>query len=217
MAATSACGSSAASAGSRAVPKASRQVKAARRAASRRVAPPASGPLGDWGARIRPGSEIFRTVTGSRFSDTTGLRLHKLPPLVGARYAVQVQNPTPLDQPVDPSQLPQRLPGTGRSREYLCRANLRPSRTKRKGASPTSETAATTPGGTPWTGAPHASPASIMMVSRCIPCFSINLYSVVLSTPANRAAFDMFPDALFSTTVRYRRSKSANTRPRAVW
>ena len=63
MAVTSACGSSAASAGSRALPKSSRQVKAAARAASRRVAPALSQVLGDWGARIRPSSETFLTVT----------------------------------------------------------------------------------------------------------------------------------------------------------
>lgn len=53
----------------------------------------------------------------------------------------------------------------------------------------------------PW-AATHSLPASTMMVSRCIPCFSINRYRVVRSTPAMRAAFDIFPAALLSKTVK---------------
>lgn len=44
-------------------------------------------------------------------------------------------------------------------------------------------------------GAEPQASFSTMMVPRCNPCFSISRYSVVRSTPAIRAAFDMLPSA----------------------
>lgn len=61
----------------------------------------------------------------------------------------------------------------------------------------------------------HQTSDPTMIVSRCMPCFCIKRYNVVLSTPAIRAALDMLPAARLSKEVRYLRSKSANTRPRA--
>src|SRR2546428_9969584 len=43
---------------------------------------------------------------------------------------------------------------------------------------------------------------------RCSPWRSISRYNVVRSTPAMRAAFDMFPLARLTSQVRYCRSKS---------
>src|SRR5438093_506005 len=51
---------------------------------------------------------------------------------------------------------------------------------------------------------------------RCSPWRSISRYNVVRSTPAMRAAFDMFPLARLTSQVRYCRSNCAITRSRAA-
>src|SRR5690606_26844198 len=58
---------------------------------------------------------------------------------------------------------------------------------------------------------------AVRMVPRWRPCFSMSRYSVVRSTPAMRAAFDMLPPERATSQVRYSRSNSEITRSRPTW